>query len=166
MRNASTLFAALAAAALLATPGARAAQQQFPTPNFSTDEAAYCTATFGWLLRFIAPEGMSQEEIAQTNIAFMMWNYELNISAPTADDATMQAAADAAIAKISAKFPEGDSPEVARQIVEMMAGEAAACGDKLAGAYPSGDHPVIAELKKQAAAQAQKQQAAPAESPQ
>ena len=110
---------------------------------------------------------MSKEEITQTNIAFMMWNYELNISAPTADDATMQAAADAAIAKISAKMPQGESEENVRQVVEMMATEAASCGDKLAAAYPSGEHPVIAELKKQAAAQAaaeaRQQQAAPAQ---
>jgi hypothetical protein len=150
MRIVKSLTVALAASALLAG-NASAAQQNFPPAKFSTDEAAYCTATFGWVLQFLAPQGMSQEAVVQTNIAFMMWNYEMQVSAPTADDATMQAAADSAVTKLTANFPQEQSEANAKLIVDQVTAAANDCGNKIEAAYPDGNHPVIAELQKKAA---------------
>ena len=132
MRIVKSLTVALAAFALLAG-NASAAQQNFPPAKFSTDEAAYCTATFGWVLQFLAPQGMSQEAVVQTNIAFMMWNYEMQVSAPTADDATMQAAADSAVTKLTANFPQEQSEANAKAIVDQVTAAANDCGKKIEG---------------------------------
>ncbi len=158
----SATAASIAALALSASPAMAQTQQA----KFSADESAYCAATFGWILEFLAPNGLPQEAAVQSNIAFMMWNYELNTAMGNADEATYKAKADSAIKKLADKIPSnGESQEDIQKVVDLVYKEAAACGKKLETAYPDGKHPVIAALQQQAAAAKAKaaQEAKPAQ---
>lgn len=143
-------------ASTLATNAQAQATPKLPPANFSSDEAAYCTATFGWILQVLAPNGLPKEAAQEAQIAFMIWNYELNLTAPDASDTQMQSSADAAITKLTAGFPPSNSQSDPQKVVDYVSKEATNCGQRLEAAYPTGRHPVVAALQaraKQAAAQ-------------
>ncbi len=158
---------AAAGAVMLATTvlSTSASAQTSPAPKFSADTSAYCAATFGWILEFLAPNGLPEEAAIQSNLAFMMWNYELNTAlGEGADDAAFKSKADGAIQKLSDNMPnKGESQEQIQQIVDYVTSEASTCGKKLESNYPSGTHPVIVALQQQAAAARAAQAATPTE---
>ena len=157
-----TRLLAASGAALLSLSAAPAAlSQQAPKPNFAVDEAAYCTATFGWVMQVLVPNGLPKESAMEAEIAFMIWNYELNLASPNASQAEMKTVADRAIAKLSSSFPEAKSQQDAQKVVQYVSGEASECGRKLEKVYPDGRHPVLAAVRQrsQEAAQANAQAA-------
>ena len=156
-----TILAA-SATAMIAVSASAGAQ---PAGKFQAKEAAYCTATFGWVLQVLAPNGLPPQAAQEAEVAFMMWNYELNAATPDASEQQMKSMADNAIAELTSKFPPAQGPEDAQKVVNFVSGEASECGRKLETAYPSGKHPVLAALRQQAqakAAAAQKQKPATA----
>lgn len=149
------LKAGLAAAALSLAGTSLSAQAQAPAAAFTADEAAYCTATFGWLLENMNPETMPQEAVFQTNLAFMMWGYELNAAVPNATEADMKNYAGAAISRLNSNMPAAiEGEEGAKQTVAFIMTEATSCGQKLEAQYPNGQHPVIIAMRAQAQQQA------------
>ncbi|MGV6802223.1 MAG: hypothetical protein ACWA5L_09910 [bacterium] len=165
MLKSSIRTVALAAFSSIAvfSPSARA-QAPTPTTPFSVEEAAYCTATFGWILQNLAPNGMPKDAQFQANLAFMIWGYELNAAKPGADEATMKAIAQTAISQVNAKMPDVTGEGSGKKIVEFITGEATTCGKKLQEHYPNGNHPVIAEVQRQIQAAKAAEAAQPAAS--
>ncbi len=127
------------------------AHAQTSDAKFSVDEAAYCSASYAWILEILG-ETLSQETYVQTNIAFMMWNYELEDALGPVTDAEYKEQTTIALNKLAQNIPQVDkSQEGFMKIVEFVTKEASDCGTKLGEQYPKGEvHPVIASLQKKA----------------
>ena len=161
LAGASLGVVAMATVATGSTP----AQAQ-ASAKFSADDAAYCAATFGWILEFLAPNGLPEAAVVQSNIAFMMYNYELNVAMNGSDEGALKAKADAAIKKLSEAAPNrGGSQEEIQVLVDYVTGEASTCGKNLEAAYPNGKHPVLIAMQEQAALAAQQQATATPSAP-
>ena len=158
---------AISAACLIASIASPAAAQS--NAKFGADEAAYCTATFAWILEFLAPKSLPQEAVIQTNVAFMMWNYELDqaMGKDTTEE-QFRARTTKALTTLAQKMPKHsggqDTPptkEEAQKMANFVMAEAQTCGNKITSSYADiNAHPVLVSMKQQAekarAAQANK----------
>lgn len=163
------LLAASAAALGLVMAGLPAQAQTQPdmapdaTSPFSSDEAALCAATFEWMIQFMRP---GPEETAQdiemfnmqNNLAAMMWSYELYASMGGADEEAVETKFNEGAQALTQNFPTEETADADNQVVTTVMTQAGECGRKLKAEYPDGNHPIVTELEKQAAAMQQQQQ--------
>ena len=159
----SLLAASAASLALLCGTAQAQNQQNIPDPSFAADEAAYCSATFQWILQYMSPgEEDTGEEVQrfqmQNNLAAMMWNYELNLAMYGEEEDAIQSQFSDAATELTAQFPEEGTENFENNVVQAVMQDAAECGQKLQAEYPDGNHPVIVQLERQFAAQQQQQQ--------
>jgi len=172
----SVFGAALAAGAGFVLAGNAIAQDAAQTPppaKFTSAEAANCAATFDWMLEFVeldTTSGMTEQDIQrfymETDLAAAMWTYELYAAMDGKSDEELKNAYIAGAEALMATFPQEESDTANQQVVNTVMEKAGECGNKIAAAYPNGNHPVIQQMMAQAAAaqqqQQQQQQQAPA----
>ena len=120
--------------------------------KFAATDAADCAAVFGWVLRYLAPSGLPEKQVTQTNIAFMMWGYELNAAMPGADEAAMKKVAGDAVARLDRTLPPADTAEQAEKVIDFVIDKADTCGRRISDAYDGKPHPVVTEIDRQTAA--------------
>ncbi len=118
--------------------------------KFKVEEAAYCAATYGWIMEYLIPNGMPKEAAIQAEIAFLIWGYELGLSAPNAVEEERNQYASAAIAKLTGSLPEVTDEATAKTAIDKVIAEAAICADKVKAKYPDGLHPVVIALEEEA----------------
>ena len=155
MRN--TFISALSLIAILVVAIAPAsAQQDYISPDqipepvaFGVEEAADCAASFGWILRFLAPNGMPEEAAVQADIAFLIWGYELARAKPEATQTDQDAHAQAAVNRLNAELPAIVDDASAKLAIDTVIAKSAACAEKISEAYPDGFHPVVLALEQE-----------------
>ncbi len=123
---------------------------------FSTDEAARCGAVFARMVQ--AMQGAENVPPATKKAAVLglaFWEYELTASAPGQEE-ELEKAVLSAFDTLNETMPGGGDAEGADARGDYLMAQARGCSDKLDAAYPEGDHPVMAQLRKaQAEANAQ-----------
>lgn len=116
---------------------------------FSTDEAARCAATFAFTLDAMrTAQGVPVAIQRRMRDGLAIWEYELARSAPGADPATLQAAANRAVGAVRATMPQGDTADAAEARGDFLTEGTARCGKQIETAYRGAEHPVIPFLRK------------------
>ena len=137
------------AAALLSATGAAA---QAAPGKFTTQEAARCGAVFARIVEAMKTAQDVPEDVRTAALlGLTFWEYELSASAP-GEDEMLRNAVVTAFNALANEMPDGDDQAQARGAFLME--RASVCSDEIDAAYPSGEHPALAELQAEVDAEA------------